>query len=375
VIIGILGGGQLGRMLALAGVPLGMHACVLDPSEAPGAAVVAEHIRAGYADPSALEEFARRADVITYEFENVPAASVEALLASVPVRPGVRSLDVLQDRLTEKTLFRDLGIPVAEFEAVHSLEQLRAAADRIGAPLVVKTRRFGYDGKGQALITCAADVETAWERLAGRELVVEPFVDFEREVAIIGVRSLRGEHAFYRAVESHHADGILRWLVPLEDEALQREAEDYTARLLDDLEHVGALGFEFFQTPEGLLANEAAPRVHNTGHWTIEGARTSQFENHLRAIAGLPLGDTSITGHVGNVNYIGSVPDVADVLAVPGAHHHDYGKEPRPGRKVGHATVVLDDMAVRDAALHRLRALSEAASATSDTTNAEERRS
>lgn len=369
MIVGILGGGQLGRMLALAGVPLGMRVCVLDPSDDPGAAVAADHIRAEYDDPSALVELARRADVITYEFENVPAASVSALLASAPVRPGARSLDVLQDRLTEKTLFRTLGIPVAEFEPVDSLEQLQAAIGRIGAPAVVKTRRFGYDGKGQAVIHDAADVDAVWERLAGHDLIVERFVDFEREVAIIGVRALDGQHAFYRIVESHHVDGILRWLIPLEDQELQRQAETYAGRLLDDLEHVGALGFEFFQTAEGLVANEAAPRVHNTGHWTIEGARTSQFENHMRAVTGLPLGDTSITGHVGNVNYIGSVPDAADVLAILGAHHHDYGKRPRVGRKVGHATVVADDATGRDEALRRLRDLADSAFITGDNTS------
>lgn len=369
MIVGILGGGQLGRMLALAGVPLGMRACVLDPSVEPGAAVVAEHIRAEYDDPSALKELARRADVITYEFENVPAASVEALLAWAPVRPGARSLHILHDRLIEKRFFRELEIPIAEFEPVDSLEQLRAAVGRIGVPAVVKTRRFGYDGKGQAVIRDASDVDVAWERLPGRDLIVERFVDFEREVAIIGVRSLGGEHAFYRIVESHHVCGILRWLVPLEDEALQREAETYAGRLLDNLEHVGALGFEFFQTPEGLFASEAAPRVHNTGHWTIDGARTSQFENHMRAVAGLPLGDTAVTGHVGYVNFIGSVPDAADVLAIPGAHHHDYGKEPRAGRKVGHATVVLDNPTGRDEALRRLRDLSEPAIMTSHTTS------
>jgi 5-(carboxyamino)imidazole ribonucleotide synthase len=348
-------------MLALAGVPLGLRTCILDPGTNPCATVVAEHIHAEYDDSAALEALARCSDVITYEFENVPVSAVNALLATVPIRPGARSLEVLQDRLTEKQLFRTLGIPVPGFEPVDSLAELHAAVKRIGTPAVVKTRRFGYDGKNQMLIRKPADVDEAWERLHGHDLIVEQFIDFEREVAIIGVRSLTGDHAFYRVVESHHVEGILRWLVPLDDAGLQRQAEQYAGALLDALDHVGALGFEFFQTAEGLLANEAAPRVHNTGHWTIDGARTSQFENHMRAITGLPLGDTRTTGYVGNVNFIGSVPEAAEVLAVPGAHHHDYSKAPRAGRKVGHATVIADDPVTRDESLGQLRELAAAA--------------
>lgn len=355
--IGILGGGQLGQMLALAGVPLGMRACVLDPRADPCAAVVSEHIRAEYDDRAALEVLAEDFEVVTYEFENAPVTAVEALMHRVPVRPGARSLSVLQDRLIEKQLFVSLGIPVPDFEPVDSLDLLRAAFERMGGEAVVKTRRFGYDGKGQMVIREPVDVDRAWAALSGHELIVERLVSFEREVAIIGVRSLRGENAFYSVVESHHVDGILRWLVPIEDANLQRQAEEYAGALLEALDHVGALGFEFFQTAHGLLANEAAPRVHNTGHWTIEGSRTSQFENHLRAIAGLPLGDTAMTGHAGLVNFIGTVPTASEVLAIPGAHLHDYGKTPRTGRKVGHATVIAEDQQTRDASLLQLRDL------------------
>lgn len=361
MIVGILGAGQLGRMLALAGVPLGMRAIVLDPADDPCAAVVAEHLHAPYDDADALDLLARRCDLVTYEFENVPASAVERLEATVPVYPGVRSLNVLQDRLTEKSLFTELGIPTPEFEAASSAEELAEAVGRLSAPCVVKTRRFGYDGKGQAIVREPAEANAAWERTGGGDLIVERFVAFEREVAIIAVRSRSGEHAFYPIVESHHVDGILRWVVPLDMPELQRQAETYAARLLDSLGHVGALGFEFFHTAEGLVANEAAPRVHNTGHWTIEGARTSQFENHLRAVAGLPLGDTAASGFVGNVNFIGSMGRAADVLAIPGAHHHDYGKASRAGRKVGHATVVTADAASRDAGLQALRELARAA--------------
>ncbi len=359
MIVGILGGGQLGRMLALAGVPLGMRVRVLDPAADACAAAVAEHVHAPYDDARGLTALAEGAGVVTYEFENVPASAIEALGDSVPVRPGLRSLTVLQDRLTEKSLFRDLGIPTPDFEPVSSLGELRAAVERLGTPCVVKTRRFGYDGKGQAVIRGTGDTDTAWAAVGGTDLIVERFIDFEREVAIIGVRGTDGQHVFYDIVESHHREGILRWVVPLANEGLQRRAESLAARLLDNLDHVGALGLEFFQTAEGLLANEAAPRVHNTGHWTIDGARTSQFENHMRAIAGLPLDDTAVTGHVGNVNFIGSVPDVADVLAIPGVHHHDYGKKPRAGRKVGHATVVAADVATRDETLARLREMAD----------------
>lgn len=355
--IGILGGGQLGKMLAMAGIPLGMRASVLDPSADPCASTVAAHIRAQYDDLVALSSLGRRSDVVTYEFENTPVSALEALLLHAPVRPGPQSLRVLQDRLTEKRLFRSLGIATPDFEPVGSLDELRAAIHRLGFPVVAKSRRWGYDGKGQSLIREPIDVDRAWESLGGQDLIVERFVQFDREVAIIGVRSLGGTCVFYQAVESHHVDGVLRWVVPVDDARLQREAEACAGALLDALDHVGALGFEFFQTAGGLMANEAAPRVHNTGHWTTEGSRTSQFENHLRAIAGLPLGDTTTNGFVGFVNYIGRVPPVSDVLAVRGAHHHEYGKAPHPGRKVGHATVVTQDAAARDESLKQLRDL------------------
>ncbi len=361
MIVGILGGGQLARMLALAGVPLGIETVVVDPSPSPCAALVARHVAAPYDDAEALDRLSGLCDVVTCDFENVPAAALERVARTTRVYPGARSLAVLQDRLTEKTCFSELGIPTPRFHPATSPGELRDAIESIGMPCVVKSRRFGYDGKGQAVIDRHEDVDRADELLAASSVIVESFIPFEHEVALVAARSTSGEHVYYPLVESHHVDGILRWVVPIDAPELQQQAEQYAGRLLDELGHVGALGFEFFRTSDGLLANEAAPRVHNTGHWTIEGAATSQFENHLRAIAGLPLGNTATTGFAGNVNFIGSVPDPADVLAVEGAHHHDYGKEPRPGRKVGHATVVTKDVESRDAGLIRLRELAEAA--------------
>lgn len=361
MIVGIIGGGQLARMLALAGVPLGMETVVVDPSPSPCAAMVARHIVAPYDDPEALDRLSGLCDVVTCDFENVPAAALERVARTTRVHPGARSLAMLQDRLTEKTCFAELDIPTPRFLAASTPGELRDAIESIGTPCVVKTRRFGYDGKGQVVIDRGEDIDRAGELLAVSSVIVESFIPFEHEVALVAVRSRSGEHVFYPLVESHHVDGILRWVVPIDAPELQQQAERHAGRLLDELGHVGALGFEFFRTSDGLLANEAAPRVHNTGHWTIEGAATSQFENHMRAIAGLPLGGTSMTGFVGNVNFIGSVPDPMDVLEIDGAHHHDYGKEPRPGRKVGHATVVTTDAASRDAGLDRLRELAGAA--------------
>lgn len=346
-------------MLALAGVPLGMRFVVVDP--APDAPVqgLAEHVCADYADPRAQAALAA-CDVVTYEFESVPAAPVRAIAARVPVHPSPNALEVAQDRQLEKSCFRELGIPTAPFRAVDNQADLDAALAEIGLPAVLKTRRLGYDGKGQAVLRTAADAEGAFERLGSVPLILEGFVSFERELSSIAVRGLRGEIAFYPLVENHHRDGILRRTLapaPSLDPATQAAAERHVKALLERFDYVGVLALELFEAKGELYANEVAPRVHNSGHFSIEGARTSQFENHLRAVAGLPLGSTELVGPSAMLNCIGTLPRPRDVLAVPDAHFHDYGKEPRPGRKVGHVTVRAGSAEVLSERLARLEAL------------------
>ncbi|HKB04266.1 MAG TPA: 5-(carboxyamino)imidazole ribonucleotide synthase, partial [Gemmataceae bacterium] len=333
--IGILGGGQLGRMLALAGHPLGMWFRVLEPAAECPAAAVAEHDRGEFESYQALFAFCQGLDAVTYEFENVPIESARWLAERVPVFPTPRALEIGQDRIAEKVFFQELGVAVPPFAAVSSRADLDAAIDRIGLPAVLKTTRFGYDGKGQAVIQSRADIETVWATLGGRPLVLEGFVPFERELSILAVRGRTGELAFYPLVENIHRSGILRVSTgPANGVSweLQAKAEGIARKALEALEYVGVLAVELFQAGDDLLVNEMAPRVHNSGHWTIEGAETSQFENHLRAIAGLPLGSTAAVGQSVMINLIGGWPDPAAVLAIPGAHLHLYGKRPRPNR-------------------------------------------
>jgi 5-(carboxyamino)imidazole ribonucleotide synthase len=263
----------------------------------------------------------------------------------VPVYPPSAALEVSQDRLTEKTFFNSLGIPTPPFAAVDSRDDLEHACEAISLPAVLKTRRMGYDGKGQFVLREPGDIAPAWESLGGQPLILEGFVSFQRELSILAVRSARGEKVWYPVVENHHVDGILRLTrapAPGLASTLEEKAQDYAYRLLDALDYVGVLAIELFEVGDELLANEMAPRVHNSGHWTIEGAETSQFENHLRAILGMPLGSPAVMSQAAMLNIIGKIPDVAQVLAVPGAHLHLYGKEPRPGRKLGHVTILED---------------------------------
>ena len=368
--LGILGAGQLGRMLALAGYPLGVRCRFLDPTPDSPAGQVAEHCVADYSDAGAWEAFAAGLHAITYEFENVPVAAARALAERAPVCPPPLALEVAQDRLREKTLFRQLGLPTPAFAPVASRADLDAALRQIGFPAVLKTRRLGYDGKGQAVLRAAPDVPLAWEALAGVPLILEAFVPFERELSLLGVRGRDGALAFYPLVENHHQEGILRLsLAPAPftpspppttqspSPQYQLLAEDYAGRLLRHLNYVGVLAIEFFQHAGQLLANEMAPRVDNSGHWTIEGAATSQFENHLRAIFGWPLGLTAAHGTAAMLILIGALPEPAAVLAVPGAHLHLYGKAPRPGRKLGHITVCADAWPALAEGLARLRAV------------------
>ena len=360
MIVGVLGAGQLGRMLALAGYPLGLGFRFLDPAPGSPAAQVGEQVVAAFDNHQALEHFARGVDVVTYEFENVPVATARLLARHAPVFPPPAALETAQDRLVEKSFFGELLIPTPPFAAVETKAELMAGLRQVGLPAVVKTRRFGYDGKGQQVIRDPAQADAALAELGGQPLIVERLVDFERELSIIAVRSQTGEMAYYPLVENQHRHGILRLSrapAPNVSERLQAQAEGYAARVMERLEYVGVLAIEFFEVGGELLANELAPRVHNSGHWTIEGADTSQFENHLRAVAGLPLGSTGVIGHSAMLNLIGALPDPAAVLAVPGAHLHLYGKAPRPARKLGHITVRVDDAAALGGRIVQIEAL------------------
>ena len=359
--IGVIGAGQLGRMLALAGYPLALEFRFLDSNPDSPAGRVAPLVTAAFDDPEGLRRLAADVALVTYEFENVPVAALHGLAAGVTCLPPVEALRVSQDRLYEKELFERLGIPTPPFRAVDDLAGLERAVAELGRPCLLKTRRLGYDGRGQRLIRRRADVGAAWDELAGAPLILEGFVDFEREVSIVGVRSTRGETRSYPIVDNLHRGGILqRTLAPLRSARLQALAERHLRRLLDHFGYAGVLTIEFFVQDGRLVANEMAPRVHNSGHWTIEGAATSQFENHLRAILGLPLGDTRPLGHAAMVNFIGRMPPAGPLLALPGVHLHDYGKTPRAGRKLGHATVVATTAAERDRVLRRIARLAAA---------------
>jgi 5-(carboxyamino)imidazole ribonucleotide synthase len=357
--IGVIGGGQLGRMLALAGYPLGLRFVFLDPEADACAGQIGELVQARYDDHEALEHLASEVDCITFEFENVPGETVEQLAGRVPVFPPAKALATAQDRLIEKTLFGAHGVATPRFAPIASLDHLESALATIGLPAVLKTSRLGYDGKGQALLRRHEDARTAWEGLRGVPMILESFVEFDRELSIIAVRGRSGETVFYPLVENRHRGGVLRVSEVCAERALQKSAEEIATRLLETLDYVGVLALELFQVGDRLLANEMAPRVHNSGHWTIEGAETSQFENHLRAIIGLPLGSTCALGCTGMVNFLGHLPDPSDILQIPRAHLHSYGKEPRPGRKVGHATVRACDASELRRALEKLTALAE----------------
>lgn len=341
--VGILGGGQLGYMLALAGYPLGLHFRFLDPSPEAPVGRIAHRVTAPFDDRKALEKFAAGLELVTYEFENVPVESARFLEKRVPVAPAPVALEVAQDRLPEKEMFRRLGIGTTEYVAPKAGEDLSAALKKIGYPAVVKTRRMGYDGKGQWILRSEEEFAALREELPKVPLLVERFVEFSRELSVIAARSKTGEIAIYRLVENQHREGILRLSIapaPQLSAGLQQSGEQAARKVLEALEYVGVLAIEFFECRNGeLLANEMAPRVHNSGHWTIEGAVTSQFENHLRAVAGWPLGSTANTGHSAMINLIGELPNSADVLSLEDAHLHLYGKEPRAGRKLGHVTL------------------------------------
>ncbi len=342
MIIGIIGGGQLARMMILAGYPLGLKFIVLDPSPDACASQIAESIQAEYDDEQALRQLAEKVDVITFEFENIPNESIRILETLKPAYPPSQALKIAQDRLNEKNLFKQLEIPVPGFSAINSRKDLDKAVESLALPLVIKTRTLGYDGKGQFVIKSRDDIDAAWDQLGGVPLIAEQFVPFKREVSIIAVRGRSGETAFYPIPENTHQNGILHLSICKPNDALQSQAEVYARRILNELDYVGVMALELFEVDGQLLANEIAPRVHNSGHWSIEGSVISQFENHLRAVAGLPLGSTKPTGFSAMINFVGTMPELAQGTKEDYIHFHDYGKEPRPGRKIGHATVCAD---------------------------------
>lgn len=356
--VGIIGAGQLGQMLGFAGRPLGIDCVFLDPSPNPPALAAGEVLRCPFDDRTALHALAARADVLTYEFENVPVEAVLDLPAGTNVFPPAEALRVSQDRLYEKRLFQTLEIPTAEFRNVESGADLEDAASALDFPFVLKTRRLGYDGKGQAVVRDRAQMEDAWRDSNSVPLIAEKLIDFDYEVSAIGARNVAGDIVSYPLTENSHRDGILRTSVaPAGTPELSALATGYHSKLVAHLNYVGVLALELFVVGDRILANEFAPRVHNSGHWTIEGTASSQFENHLRAVLDLPLGDASAVAHAAMENLIGEMPAAIDEIRQQGFHVHDYGKAPRPGRKLGHVSLVADTAADRDQALDRLRLL------------------
>lgn len=361
MVIGVLGAGQLGMMLALAGIPLGIKFKFFSPAAGSPGSLVAPQLTGSYADLALLEQFAAEVDVVTYEFENVPVETALHLAKHVPVYPPPAALEVSQDRRNERALFERLGIPTPRFVTASSQDEVETAVQTLGVPLIAKTRRGGYDGKGQRRINQPNEAADLFGALGGQPLILEQLVEFDRELSLVAVRS-GSSIAFYPLTENVHRDGLLRVSrAPAErlSPAVQKTAEQYVTAILEDLDYRGVLAVELFEKDGQLLANETAPRVHNSGHWTIEGAATSQFENHVRAVCGWPLGSTESLGFAAMLNLIGDVPSpdgeaLRAALAEPGVHVHLYHKAAAPGRKVGHVTVVAREREAREQRLERL---------------------
>lgn len=357
--VGVLGGGQLGRMMALAGRRLGIRFRFLEPKPEPPVAETGQVVKAAYDDADALPSFADGLGVVTYEFENVPARAADWLAERLPLHPRAEALATSSDRAREKALFRDLGIETAPYALVSERRDLERAAAQVGFPGVLKRRTLGYDGKGQARVQGPDDLDGAWSAIEEAPAIYERLVDFHRELSVLGVRGADGELRVYPLAENDHRDGILvRSTVPAPSSAEIPDptalATSYLRRLMERLDYVGVLALELFQRGEELLANEFAPRVHNSGHWSLDGAVTDQFENHVRAVAGLPLGETDAVIPTVMVNVLGAAPALPPLLRVPGAHVHMYEKPPRPGRKLGHVNVCARSRAELDS---RVRAV------------------
>jgi 5-(carboxyamino)imidazole ribonucleotide synthase len=353
--VGIVGAGQLGRMLALAGYPLGLDFLFLDPTADAPASRVAPMLQGPFTDAKLLTKLSQRSEVITFDWENISVDALRALDGAARISPPIPALAAAQDRVSEKKLFERLSIPTTRWHAISSRAQLARAVREIGLPAVIKTRRLGYDGKGQAVVRTQEEVERAWHQLGAAPLLYEELIPFDCEVSIIGARSARGETAVYPLNGNVHSEGILRLTrAPYGPPRWHRLAATYLEKVLAHFRYTGILTIEFFVRKGKLIANEMAPRVHNSGHWTIEGAVTSQFENHLRAILDLPLGSTRPRGFSAMINLIGTLPEREAILADGDVHLHDYGKEPRPGRKLGHCTLVEGSAAARDRRARRL---------------------
>ena len=361
--VGILGAGQLGRMLALAGIPMNVEFVLFDPAKDACGQSLGEFINAPFDDQTRLQELADKVDVVTVEFEHISVESLQWLSQRVPVYPPPAAVATAQDRLLEKQMFAKLGIPTANYKAIDQEQAFIDYCSSSNQPMIAKSRHAGYDGKGQARINGGTDLNTTWKALAGVPLIVEDMIEFDREVSIIAVRDKNGATVFYPLCENIHANGILHCTKVRLNDPMQQQAEDYSQRVMDELDYVGVLTFEYFHCGDQLMANEFAPRVHNSGHWSIEGADASQFENHVRAISGMPLGSTETRGPTAMVNLIGEMPPRDTVLSVEGAHWHDYGKQPRAGRKLGHITLHANNQQQFDERLAKLEKLLNGTSA------------
>jgi 5-(carboxyamino)imidazole ribonucleotide synthase len=345
--VGVIGGGQLAQMLAQAGEPLGLQVYALVDSEECPAQYNAQLVIGDQNNPNDVKKFAEQIDVLTFEFENVNMNSLKGL--TLPIYPPLSALQIAQDRELEKSFFVEQSVPTTQFRIVNNLKEYLAAIDEIGLPLVIKTCRDGYDGKGQAVLRDKSQAMTTWSAFEGKRIIIENLIPFDKEVSILAVRDKQNHLTYYPLTENQHDKGILRLsMAPYQNVNLQTRAEQYAEKLITALNYVGVLAIEFFVVGDELITNEMAPRVHNSGHWTIEGAHSSQFENHLRAVCGLPLGNTAARGYSVMVNFIGSEPMIQDVLAIPNSHYHTYHKSQRAARKMGHATLCADTVKERD---------------------------
>lgn len=334
--VGVLGGGQLAKMLAVPAQQLNVELVCVDPNEGSCASTVTNVVTASFDDHDSIDKAFADVDCVTFETENLPFAAVEAISKRFKLLPSLDALKVFQDRLLEKDYLNSAGIPTADYINVTSWEDIES----FELPFIIKTRRSGYDGKGQAMVRNLEDAKKAWQELQGQDLIAEKFVPFDFEASIISARNTHGSTAFYPLTHNQHQNGILRLSkAPLDNAKLESLARQYATSLMEKINYVGVMAIEFFCVNDTLVANEVAPRVHNSGHWTIEGAETSQFENHIRAICGMPLGSTNAKGFSAMINIIGTQPDAYKLSAIPGAHYHWYGKEPRAGRKLGHLTL------------------------------------
>jgi 5-(carboxyamino)imidazole ribonucleotide synthase len=358
--VGIVGAGQLGQMLALAGYPIGVRCRFLDRSADTPGAQVAPTLVGDLEDAALLAALASQSDVLTFDWENISSAALKPLQKLTTIRPGPLALETSQDRMLEKALFAKLKIPVAAHAAIDSRDELVAATRKLGLPGILKTRRLGYDGKGQFVLKHAAQIDEAWAAIGAGGLIYEKFQKFSRELSLVGARSAAGHTVFYPLSANTHSGGILRFsTAPHINARLELRARDYLKRVMNALAYVGVLTMEFFVVDGRLVANEMAPRVHNSGHWTIEGCVTSQFENHLRAICDLPLGSTRALGHSAMINFLGKMPDRERLMAIDGLAFHDYGKQSRPGRKLGHCTIIKSHPRQRNLALRHALELVE----------------